>query len=83
MNNNAADGLMRTLSGQGSGIKRPNNLHIPIDEEKSDSKKTVGTGGEDLLDDLLKDDDDGKNNQLRIIPEGLVEESPCKIPPKE
>lgn len=57
-----ADGLRRTSSGHGSGIIRPNTLQIPIAEEKSDSKKTGGTGGDDnVLDDLLKDDDEDKD----------------------
>ena len=74
---------LRSLSGKGSGIMRPNTLQIPIAEEKSDSKKTGGTGGEDnALDDFLIDDKE-EDNKLGTIQEGLIEESPCKTPAKE
>ena len=61
---------------------RPGQLaSLAIAEEKSDSKKTGGTGEDNMLDDLLCDDAD--DDELRMIPEGAVEESPCKLPTKE
>ena len=61
---------------------RPSQLaSLAIAEERSDSKKTGGTGEENMLDDLLNDDDLG-DSQLGMIPEGLVEESPAKLPEK-